>query len=261
MRDVALVVRQTGYGLRTLSRTPRGIVFGIAFPLVLLVLFASIFAKSGDEQTRVHGYEIDTVAYFTAGMIAYAIMMSAYSGMVIALTSQRESGLLKRFRGTPVPAWTFIASQVLRSILLVVVMTIALLLIADLGYGVDLTAEGFAELAVFLVLGTAAMCALGIAMTAVTPTAEAAGTVGPFSTVLLAFISGVFIPVDELPNSLVEIGRVFPLAHLAEGLQAAFGVGEVHLSGTNVAILGLWGAAAIIVAARTFRWQPHGSVG
>ena len=62
-------------------------------------MFASIFAKGGDETTRVNGELIGADAYFAAGMIAYAIMMAAFSNVAIALTSQRESGLLKRFRG------------------------------------------------------------------------------------------------------------------------------------------------------------------
>ena len=261
MSGLALTVRQAGYGLRILSRNPRALVFGVVFPVILLVIFASVFAKGGDESTRFQGGEIDTDAYFTAGMIAYAIMFSAFSNTAIALTAQRESGLLKRFRATPVPAWTFIAAQVLRAIALVAVMTTALLLIAHLAYGVDLSAEGFAELAIFVVLGTAAMCALGVAITAITTTPDSASTVAPFTTVLLAFVSGVFIPTDELPQFLVDVGRVFPLAHLAEGLQAALRTGDVHLSGTNVAVLALWGGGGIVVAARTFQWQPKAAAG
>jgi ABC-2 type transport system permease protein len=158
-----------------------------------------------------------------------------------------------------VPAWTFIAAQVLRSIVMVAVMTVVLLAIGKLGYGVDISAEGVAELAMFVVLGTAAMCALGVALTAVTTTADSAAAIAPFSTILLSFISGVFVPVDELPKSLVEIGHVFPLSHLAEGLQASFAGEDVHLSGTNVAVLAMWGLAGLIVAARAFKWQPSGS--
>jgi ABC-2 type transport system permease protein len=122
---------------------------------------------------------------------------------------------------------------------------------------VRLSSEGVAEVAVLTVLGTAAMCALGVALTTITTTPDSASTIAPFGTVILAFISGVFIPTDQLPDSLVQIGKVFPLAHLASGLQAAFGTGAVHLSGENVAVIAVWGAAGIIVAARTFRWEPH----
>jgi ABC-2 type transport system permease protein len=103
------------------------------------------------------------------------------------------------------------------------------------------------------------MCALGIALTALTTTPDSASTIAPFGTVLLSFISGVFVPTDQLPKTLVELGHFFPLSHLAEGLQAAFDQGPVHLSGSNVATLATWGAAGLIVAARRFRWQPQGS--
>lgn len=261
MRDVALTLRQTGYTLLVLRRNQRALVFTIVMPIVLLVMFASIFAHSGDGTTHFQGTEIDTDAYFTAGIIAYAIMMSSFSTMAIALTNQRESGLLKRFRGTPVPAWAFIAAQVLRSIVVVTLMTTALLLIAHFAYDVHISGAGIGELAVFVVLGTAAMCALGVALTSITTTSESASTIAPFSTVLLAFVSGVFVPVDQLPNTLVQLGHFFPLSHLAEGLQAAFNGGHAHLSGTNIASLGVWGAAGLIIAARRFQWQPRGSGG
>jgi ABC-2 type transport system permease protein len=79
-------------------------------------------------------------------------------------------------------------------------------------------------------------------------------------TVILAFVSGVFIPVNSLPNWLEDLGRVFPLAHLAEGLQRCFlpHTGSA-LDGTNVAVLAAWGVAGLAAAVRTFRWDPQGA--
>ena len=71
MSDLALAVRQAGYGLKTLTRNPRALVFGVIFPVILFVMFASIFAKGGDETTRINGEEIGADAYFAAGMIAW----------------------------------------------------------------------------------------------------------------------------------------------------------------------------------------------
>ena len=67
----------------------------------------------------------------------------------------------------------------------------------------------------------------------------------------------MFIPTDQLPDALVQVGKVFPLAHLASGLQAAFDQGGLHLSGENLAVLALWGGIGILVAARSFRWEPR----
>ena len=82
---------------------------------------------------------------------------------------------------------------------------------------------------------------------------------GPFSAVILSFISGVFVSVEDLPNWLEAIGKIFPLYHLAEGLQTclvtdASGTG---LSGQNVSSLLVWGVAGLVVAARRFRWEPQ----
>jgi ABC-2 type transport system permease protein len=259
MSDVALTFRQAGYVLLSLRRNPRVMVFTIAFPIVLLLLFASIFSKGKDATTHFAGGSITTDAYFTAGILAYAISMACFSSLAIGITTQREMGLLKRFRGTPVPSWTFIAARILGSIVMVAVMAVALVVIGWLVFSIKISAAGIAELAVFIVLGTAAMCSLGVALTAFTTSAESASTIAPFSTVILAFISGVFIPTDQLPKSLVQIGKFFPLAHLAEGLQAAFNTGPVHLSGENVAVLALWGGVGLAIAARHFKWEPRGA--
>jgi ABC-2 type transport system permease protein len=261
--DLRLVLIQAGYGLRTLARNPRVIVFTIAFPVVLLVLFDAIFADGDATTILASGEQISTDAYFTAGIIAYAIMMSSFSTLAIGLTTQRESGQLKRLRGTPLPSWTFIAAQVLRAVVLVAGMVIVLLLIGHFAFDVPIPGSRMVGFVIYVVLGTAAFAALGIALTVVTPTAEAASTIAPFGSVMLSFISGVFIPVETLPDWLEEIGRVFPLAHLSEGLQETLGAsgGGTGLSGPNVAVIAAWGLAGVLVAARRFRWEPQAARG
>jgi ABC-2 type transport system permease protein len=259
MKELGVLLHLTKFGVKSLVRNQRALAFTIAFPIVLLVLFNSIFAHGDKTTTLSHGLELDEQAYFTAGILAYTIMLSAFSTMAIGLTTQRESGQLKRLRGTPLPAWVFLAAQVLRSILLIAFMTIVLLLIGHFAYDVSFPGDTFGGFVVYLLLGTATMCILGIALTAILPTAETAATVAPFSAVLLSFISGVFIPVDQLPNWLEEIGRVFPLAHLAEGLQTTLAPGATGsgLSGENVGVLALWALVGLVVAVRRFRWEPQ----
>lgn len=259
MSDVGLVLHQTKYGLKSLGRNPRALVFSLIFPVVLLVLFNSIFASGGSSTELPGGGDLSIDAYFTAGIIAYAIVMSCFSTLAISLTSQRESGQLKRFRGTPMPPWTFMASQILRSVLMVALMVVVLLVIGRLAFDVEIGGETLLGLVIYVLLGTAAMCSLGIALTTVARTADAASTIAPFGAVLIAFISGVFVPVEELPHWLAEVGRVFPLAHLAEGLQTTFSssASGIGLNAENVAVLAAWGIVALLVAAREFRWEPQ----
>ena len=260
MSDVVLMLEQARFGLRGGFRNTRAVIFTIIFPIVLLVLFNSVFSgKNGT--TKFHGVRVDFASYFTPGIVAYSIMLTGFSGLLIALTTNRERGLLKRYRGTPMPSWVFLGGQILQSVVMVLIMAIVLIVIGSVAYDVHLRSGAIGALAIYLVLGTATMCALGIALTRVTTTADAASAVGPFVTVILGFVSGVFIPVNSLPNWLEDLGRIFPLAHLAEGLQRCFSpsaTGNV-LDGSNVAVLAAWGVAGLLIAVRTFRWDPQGA--
>lgn len=259
MADLRLVLVQARYALLATARTPRVVVFGVIFPLILVVLFNSIFSSGGDQTVKFSGGTLDAEAYFTAGIVAYAIMLASFSTVAVALTTQRESGQLKRLRGTPIPAWTFMAAQILRSIVQVVITVTALILLGVIAYGVHLPAERVVALVVYVALGTACLVALGIALTVFTPTAEAASTIGPFAAVMLSFVSGVFVAVDTLPNWLESVGKIFPLYHLADGLQTCFVSGGTGtgLSGQNVTSLLVWGAVGLVIAVRRFQWEPQ----
>jgi ABC-2 type transport system permease protein len=257
--DLRLVLVQARYALLATARTPRVVVFGVIFPLILVVLFNSIFSSGDDQTVNFSGGTLDAEAYFTAGIVAYAIMLASFSTVAVALTTQRESGQLKRLRGTPIPAWTFMAAQILRSIVQVVITVTALILLGVIAYGVHLPAERVVALVVYVALGTACLVALGIGLTVFTPTAEAASTIGPFAAVMLSFVSGVFVAVDTLPNWLESVGKIFPLYHLADGLQTCFVSGGTGtgLSGQNVTSLLVWGAVGLVIAVRRFQWEPQ----
>jgi ABC-2 type transport system permease protein len=150
----------------------------------------------------------------------------------------------------------FLGAEILANIVVITVMVVALLVIGRLAYDIRIPARAFGPLAVYVVLGTAAMCSIGIALTRVTTTAEAASAIGPFATVILGFISGTFVPVSQLPGWLEQVGRGFPLAHLAQGLQGALLPHGTGLDATNVVVLAAWGTAGLAVAVRSFRWEP-----
>jgi ABC-2 type transport system permease protein len=259
MADVQLALTQARYALISSFRNPRTVVFQMAFPIVLLILFNSIFTKGSDETVRFGGGTITASAYFTAGLAAYAIALSTFTNLAIGLTMQRESGQLKRLRGTPMPSWTFVAGQIMRSAVLVLIMVVALFGIGGIAFGVDLPAEHLLGVLIYAVLGTAAFAALGIAATVVTTTVDSASTIGPFTVVMLSFVSGVFISVDTLPNWLEAVGKVFPLYHLAEGLQTCLvsGAGGTGLESGNVASLVVWGLIGASIAVRRFHWEPQ----
>jgi ABC-2 type transport system permease protein len=264
MSDAAIVLTQARYALATALRTRRTIFLSVIFPVILLVLFNSIFTQGGDQTTTLpNGTRMDIQAYFTAGLLAYAATLSTFTTLAVVITTKRERGELKRFRGTPMPAWTFVAAWVLRALAQVALMAVVLLGIGALAYGVHIPTGQLAGLVIYLLLGTATMCALGIAVTAFTPTVDAASTIAPFTVVILSFFSGVWIPVDNLSGTLEHLGKLFPLFHLADGLQTtlAQGASGIGLSGSNVTALLVWAAIAIGVATRRFLWEPQAARG
>jgi ABC-2 type transport system permease protein len=257
MSDVSLVLRQTRYQLISIGRNRRAVLFSLILPAVLLVMFNSVFA-AGSGSVELHGEHVGAHAYFTGGMLSYAILLSAFSQLAIGLVNDRETGQLKRLRGTPVPAWTFIAATVLRAIVVVGAMAVVLIVIARFGYDVDVSGGALAEVAVVAALGTAAFTSVAIAATSIVTDVDSAGSVLPLISVVLSLISGIFVPVDQLPSGLETVARIFPVYHLAEGLQLALGnAGVGTLSGRDVTALALWGAVAAVLAARHFRWEPH----
>jgi ABC-2 type transport system permease protein len=254
-----IVIAQARAAIVVALRTPRTLVFTILFPLVFLVLFNSIFVQGGEETvTLPTGLKLSAQSYFTAGIVAYSVALSTFTTLAVTITTQRERGQLKRLRGTPMPSWTFIAAQVLRATAQALAMTLLLVGIGALAYGVEFPGSSFVGFLVYVALGTATLCTLGIALTPFTPTVDAASTIAPFSVVILAFVSGVWIPVDQLPHWLEQVGRVFPLFHLSLGLQSTLSpeASGIGLEGDNISPLVIWALIGGFVATRRFRWEP-----
>jgi ABC-2 type transport system permease protein len=255
--DLQLVLMQTRYQLISIGRNRRAVLFSLILPAVLLVMFNSVFVP-GSGTFELGGERVGGHAYFTGGMLTYAVLLSAFTQLAIGLVNQRETGQLKRLRGTPVPAWTFITATVLRATVVVAFLTVVPIVIARFGYDVRFTTTGLAEVLLFAVLGTAAFASVAIATTALLTDVDSAGAVLPLIAVILSLISGIFVPIDQLPSGVETIARVFPVYHLAKGLQLALGnTGVGTLSGGDVLVLTAWGVWAAVFAARRFRWVPY----
>jgi ABC-2 type transport system permease protein len=260
MSDAGLVLVQTRYAILATLRTPRAMVFATVFPIFFLLLFNSVFFRTGPDTTTVAGHQIAIHSYFTMGLIAYALALSCFTTPLMTLTAQRERGQLKRQRGMPPPAWTFVGAQVLRSVAFAFGLAAIMIGIGIAFYGVDLPAQTVPGFLIYLFLGTASLTALGIAATALAKDEDSAQPIGGFTILILSFVSGVFVQIDTLPHWLQEVGRIFPLYHLAQGLQSTVveNPSGVGLSGDNVIALALWGAAGLWIAARRFKWEPQG---
>lgn len=253
MSDARLVAHQARYDIRTFVRDPTATFFTLALPVVFLVLFVTIFGSQRLESG------VETSTYYVPGIVALAVVSATFVNLSISLTQQRESGILKRVRGTPLPPWVFLAGRLVTAVVLGLLMAVLLVALGRLLYGVAVpgaTAVGFV---VALVVGATAFCALGVAVTAVIPTEAAAPAVANAVTLPLYFVSGIFIPAESIPGWLLTVADVFPVKPFADALFTAFDprTSGVGLSGPDLAVVAAWGVAGALVAARTFGWTPR----
>jgi ABC-2 type transport system permease protein len=247
-----LVLHQWRYDMVAFWRNPQSRFFTVALPIIFLVIFVSVFGN----HTLRNGVKAST--YYVPGISALAIIASSFFNLVIAITAQRESGVLKRRRATPVPASVLIAGRTLTAVVVSLAVMTVLLLIGRFAYGVKLPTHTIPGVAVTAIIGSIAFCCLGYAISTVISSEEAAQPIVQAIMLPLYFVSGVFIPNINLPTWLRDVARVFPVQHLASGLHQAFDPATTGsgIAWSNIGILALWGAAGLAIALVRFSWTP-----
>lgn len=254
--DAPLLVHQYRYDQKQFWREPASVFFTVALPIVFLFLFVSIF---GNDSVRVAGQPVKASTYFIPSILTLAVVSATIVNLAITFTILRERGLLKRVRSTPLPPWIYVGGRIVTATVVVALMTVLLVLIGRLVYGVTLPVSTLPGLVVTLVVGTAACCALGFALTAAIPSENAAPAVTNAIVLPLYFFSGIFIADSSLPGGMKLVGSLFPIRHLFLALFTAFNPATTGpgFAWDELAILAAWGLAGGLIAARTFRWTPR----
>jgi ABC-2 type transport system permease protein len=255
--DVALTARQVRYTNRAFWRNPQAAFFTFVFPLMFLVIFASLL---GSGTVTINGLEFDQSTYYVAGMSAFAIITACYTNLAISVTFQRDAGILKRTRGTPLPGYDYLAARVVHAVLISILLVVICSAFGALFYGASIpSGVHLAESIAVVLVGAASFAALGLAITAMIPNADAAPPIVNATILTLLFISGVFIPIgDNVPQWVNVVGKIFPVRHLVEAyLGAYYGQPFFTFSWRDVLIVALWGIAGLVFAARRFSWEPR----
>ena len=254
-----MALHQCSYDLRAFIRNRQSQFFTLALPILFLVIFASVFGGRG-HTVPVPGGRISTAVSYVPGIIALGVIAACFGNLVASVTAQRESGVLKRRRATPVPAAAVIAGRVLTAVVVAVVIAALLLAIGWAAYGARVPGRTAFALVVTVVIGAAAFCCMGYALTSLIHNEDAAVPATQALLLPLYFISGVFVTVTILPHWLADVGAIFPVRHLADALLVAYNPHTTGLgfAGLDLLIVAAWGAAALLVALRTFSWLPLG---
>ncbi|HEY2478538.1 MAG TPA: ABC transporter permease [Solirubrobacterales bacterium] len=255
MSALALVGHQFRYDQKAFWRNPASVFFTVMFPVLLLVIFGTIF---GSDNVEIRGGQIDTDTYYVPAIISLSIISSTMQSLAMSLVIAREDGRLKRGRGTPMPSWVFIAGRVGNSIVTALMMLALLAVIGGLVYSVHFPWDRIPAILLVLAIGAAAFSCLGIALTAAIPTQDAAAPIVNFLLLPLYFLSGVFIPDDQLPSGIIHFADVFPIRHFFLAFFDAYVPGGAHAVDWNhLLIVVIWGVGGLLLAVRFFRWTPR----
>jgi ABC-2 type transport system permease protein len=191
-------------------------------------------------------------------------MVTGFQALGIQIPIERDRGVLKRFRATPMPRSVYFVGKV--GMVFVIALTeIAVLLALSVPlFGVSLpaTAGRWATLAWVILLGTIACTLAGIAFSSVPRSSRGATAVVTPVALVMQFISGVFFIFTELPPWMQQVAAVFPLKWMCQGMRAVFlpdGFGAQEAAGgfelgTVALVLGAWCVGGLLLCLATFRW-------
>jgi ABC-2 type transport system permease protein len=250
----ALVAHQFRYDQKAFWRNPASVFFTVMFPVIVFLILAVVF---NGETVNVRG-GVEATTYYVPAIMSLSIISATMQTLAMTLVIAREDGRLKRGRGTPMPPWVFIAGRVGNSIVVALMMLVLLAAIGGVLYGVSVPWERLPEIILTLVVGAASFCCLGIALTAAIPSQDAAAAIVNALLLPLYFLSGVFIPEDQLPNGVISFADVFPVRHFFDAFFDAYvPAGGPAVSWDNLAVVAAWGIAGLLLAIRFFRWTPR----
>lgn len=244
---------QVGFDLLIFRRNPAATFFTVVLPLIFLVIFTSIFGN----ETMSNGAKVATL--YVPGILALAIISATAVNLAISMTARRERGVLKRVRGTPIPPWIFVAAQGVAGFAISVVMTVIIIVVGRLLFGVTLNAQGVPSLAITLLIGAASFVMIGLGLTTIIPSEDAAPAVTNAIMLPLYFVSDVFITGDGVPDWVQTVGNLFPVRHLSHALQDSFDpfAETMPWPWDHWLVIAAWGAAAAVATVRGFRWTPR----
>ncbi|AGZ44962.1 ABC transporter permease [Actinoplanes friuliensis] len=260
MTDVALIgLRRGGIEILQFLRDKTALIFSFGFPALLLLLFGTIFSDDYDHPG------LSAARVFSASMIAYGIVSTAFITMGVGIATDREDGTLKRLRGTPVTAGSYFLGKLVLVAALTAAEVVVLLAVGVFVFDVPLPDDPgrWFTFGWLFVLSVLACGLLGIAASALVRSARTAGAVLNVPVVALQFLSGVFIhPITQLPDWMITVASIFPVKWMAQGFRSVFlpdstvgfEAGGAWEHGRIALVLGVWCVVGLVLCLVTFRW-------
>jgi len=245
-----LAVHQLANEQRLFWRSRELAFFTFALPIVFFVLLGSVY---GDEEIS----GVKGSAYLLAGMLGYGVAATAFAGLAITTVIRREDGVLKRLRGTPLPARAYIAAVIGSTLLVFLLEAVSLVLLGRILFDVPFP-DRWLSLVLVVLLGALAFAAMGLALTGAVHSAEGSSAVVNAIYLPMAFIAGAFFSSTSFPSFIEAIADVLPLTYYIELCRnVVLGNEEIWSDWQAVAVVAVWGVVGALTALRWFRWEPR----
>lgn len=244
-----VVVRLALTELRLFVRERVGPVWGVGFPLALLVIFGSI--PSFNRPKQVFG-GMTELAIYVPVLIAFVIAMLSLNALPPGLAAYRERGVLRRLQTTPVGAGRVLAAQLIINLAVIAAAVVLVLVVARLAYGVAMPRQlgGFVLAAL---CAAAALMAVGLLIAALAPSTRAAQAIGTVLFFPMMFFAGLWLPIAQMPAALRHVSHATPLGAAVQALQDAAADHWPHA--LQLLAMVAYAAAFGLAAARLFRWE------
>ncbi|KUN71107.1 ABC transporter [Streptomyces canus] len=238
-----MIATQAVLETKMLLRNGEQLLLTVVIPTLVLVLFSSVDIIDTDE-----GKAVD---FLTPGVLALAVMSTAFTGQAIATGFERRYGVLKRLASSPLPRWGLMTAKT-ASVLVTEFLQVILLTVIAFALGWSPHGNPLSVL-LLLILGTAAFSGLGLLMAG---TLKAEATLAAANLVFLLLLVGgaVMVPLSKFPSGAQDVLGLLPITALSDGLRDVLQHGAGVPWG-DLGILAVWAVAGLALAGRFFRWE------
>lgn len=262
-RTLRLGASRIAYEVKAYFRQGDSVFFTFLFPLVFLTIFSVAFSNSNFGKDAA-GNVVTAADYYLPGMLAAGLLLSGLQNMSIDIAGEKSDGTLKRLGGSPLPVFSYFIGKIGQVLVTGLAQAALLLVVAGVAFGVKLPSDPdrWLTFAWVFVLGVTTCAVLGIALSALPRSGKSATAVIIPITLILQFISGVYLPFSQLPHWLQNFASVFPLKWLAQGMRSVFlpdvfkkveQNGSWDLPGVLI-VTAIWLVVGLVLCRVTFRW-------